>query len=129
VRLLLDTHILIWALAAVPRLSRSARALLENRENEIWFSAASIWEVAIKAALRKEDFPFDPIVLTQLAEQTGFTELPIRSKHTAATLQLPHLHTDPFDRILLAQARVENLTLLTVDAAVLAYGSVALPAA
>ena len=127
-RLLLDTHILIWALAGNRRLSTATRALLENRANDVWFSPASIWEVAIKALLRKQDFDFDPNEIAQLAEQTGFVELPVRSSHAAATARLPPLHTDPFDRILIAQASSENLTLLTVDTAVLAYGPLTLRA-
>jgi PIN domain nuclease of toxin-antitoxin system len=126
VRLLLDTHVLLWALSGNRRLSSATRSLLENRDNQVWFSAASIWEVAIKTILGREDFRVDPDALAGLAEQCGFEELPVHSRHAAATTRLPQLHADPFDRLLIAQAHTENLTLLTIDPAVLAYGPLAL---
>ena len=124
-RLLLDTHILLWAASGNRRLSKATVALLEDRDNEVWFSAVSVWEVAIKSSLGRADFKVDPETLTEIAEQTGFEELAVRAKHCAGTARLPRLHVDPFDRLLIAQAHAENLTLLTVDEAVLAYGPVA----
>ncbi len=127
-RLLLDTHVLLWALNGDRRLGTDARRLLEHRDNEVWFSAVNIWEVAIKVSLGRDDLNVDPDELAELAEECGFVELVVRSRHAAATVKLPPVHADPFDRLLIAQAHAENLTLLTVDAAVLAYGPVALRA-
>lgn len=119
-RLLLDTHVLLWALNGDRRLGTDTRRLLEHRDNEVWFSAVNVWEVAIKVSLGRDDLNVDPDELAELAEECGFEELVVRSRHVAATAKLPPMHTDPFDRLLIAQAHAENLTLLTVDAAVLA---------
>ena len=127
-RLLLDTHVLLWALNGDRRLGTDTRRLLEHRDNEVWFSAVNVWEVAIKVSLGRDDLNVDPDELAELAGECGFEELVVRSRHAAATAKLPPLHADPFDRLLIAQAHAENLTLLTVDAAVLAYGPVALRA-
>ena len=127
-RLLLDTHVLLWALMGDRRLAVATRTLLEDRGNEVWFSAVNVWEVAIKSSLGRTDFAVDPERLAGYAEKCGFDELPVKAKHAALTVTLPALHSDPFDRILLAQAQAENLTLLTADSAVLAYGPVALRA-
>lgn len=121
--LLLDTHLLLWAASAPERLSDSARALLLDPANQLVFSAASLWEVCIKRALERTDFNVDPRRLWRMLLVSGYRELPVTSEHGIAVLELPPLHKDPFDRILIAQARVEDLQLLTVDSAVADYGA------
>lgn len=121
--LLLDTHILLWAAYAPDRLSRRARQLLQGSEHALAFSAASIWEVAIKAALDRPDFSVAPGVLRRGLIESGYLELDITSAHAAAVSHLPAIHGDPFDRMLVAQARVEGFTLLTADARVADYGA------
>jgi PIN domain nuclease of toxin-antitoxin system len=121
VKLLLDTHLLLWAAAEPERLSPSARALLDAPENELVFSAASVWEVAIKSALGREDFRVDAGVLRRGLIENGYLELPVAGDHAVAVAALPGLHRDPFDRMLVAQAQVEGITLLTADPAVAAY--------
>jgi PIN domain nuclease of toxin-antitoxin system len=120
VRLLLDTQLLIWSMARTRRLSARAASLIEDVGNEKLFSAASIWEVAIKSALRRPDFDIDPVVLTQAA-RLDFVELPVTSSAAARVAELPRHHRDPFDRLLIAQAAEEGAQLVTVDAALSAY--------
>lgn len=120
--LLLDTHLLLWAASMPERLSNTARDLLLDPSNELVFSAASLWEVSIKRALGRTDFNVDPRRLWRMLLVSGYRELPVTCEHTVAVLDLPPLHKDPFDRILVAQARTENLQLLTVDSAVANYG-------
>jgi len=112
---LLDTHVLLWSVASSRRLSKGARALIEDPGNEIFYSAASLWEIAIKAALRSSDFQVDLEALHTALPETGLTELPIRALHAVALLRLPEVHRDPFDRMLVAQAVTEPLVLLTND--------------
>ncbi|SCC92914.1 conserved hypothetical protein [Thiomonas sp. X19] len=112
-RLLLDTHIFLWAVAGSPLLKAPARRLIESAD-EVYVSAASIWEVAIKARLGKIET--DPHALAAAIEASGFLELPVRATHAAGVAQLALHHNDPFDRLLMAQARVEPLRLVTVDA-------------
>lgn len=119
-KLLLDTHVLIWA-AAGEGLSPEAARLIETPEVEVLFSAASIWEVAIKASLGRPEFDLDADVFRRELLDSGYEELAITSAHAARVATLPDLHRDPFDRILVAQATVEGMTLLTADRAVLAY--------
>ncbi len=119
-RLLLDTHLLLWA-AAGSGLSAEAAALIEDPENDLVFSAASIWEVAIKTALGRPDFDLDAGIFRRELLSAGYAELPITGAHAAAVATLPQLHRDPFDRVLIAQAVVEGITLLSADQAVLAY--------
>jgi PIN domain nuclease of toxin-antitoxin system len=115
-RLLLDTHLLLWAAANSKRLSREARQLLEDAGNDVYYSAASIWEIAIKSSLRRKDFRIDlPQLLSALPEM-GLIELPIRAVHAAGVSRLPPIHRDPFDRLLIAQSLTEPLVLLTNDA-------------
>jgi len=114
-RLLLDTHILLWALVEPDRLGAEARAMIEDPDNEVLFSAASIWEVAIKAGLGRPDFPFDPHEVARGAVEAGFTELPVRADAAAQVASLPPHHRDPFDRLLVAQAMAGPLRLLTAD--------------
>jgi PIN domain nuclease of toxin-antitoxin system len=120
-KLLLDTHLLLWAAGEPRRLSKSARTLIGNPDNELLFSAASLWEVAIKRRLGREDFKVDARLLRRGLLDNGYSELPILSDHVVATESLPLLHRDPFDRILVAQATVEGITLLTIDSQVSQY--------
>lgn len=114
-KILLDTHLLLWAAAEPKRLSRRARMLIDDLDNQLLFSAASLWEVSIKRGLGQEDFKVDARLLRRGLLDNGYSELPIMSDHVAATENLPLIHKDPFDRILVAQAAVEGITLLTVD--------------
>lgn len=120
-KLLLDTHLLLWAAGEPRRLSKQARSLIDNPDNELLFSAASLWEVAIKRGLGREDFRVDARLLRRGLLDNGYSELPIISDHVVATESLPPTHKDPFDRILVAQATVEGVTLLTIDSLVLQY--------
>jgi PIN domain nuclease of toxin-antitoxin system len=120
--LLLDTHLLLWAASEPQRLTAKARTLLLDPANHLLFSAASLWEITIKNGLERSDFNVDPRRLWRMLVINGYRELPVTSEHTVAVNGLPHLHKDPFDRILVAQARVEGLTLLTADKLVAKYG-------
>ena len=120
-RLLLDTHILLWMALDSPRLKTKARLLLNDPENILLFSAASIWEIAIKNRIARSTFAVDPLVFRQSLLGRRFGELAITSVHAAATESLPMLHNDPFDRLLIAQAASEGLVLVTSDKAVLQY--------
>jgi PIN domain nuclease of toxin-antitoxin system len=115
VKLLLDTHLLLWAAGEPGRLPRAALAAIEDPENELVFSAASLWEVAIKRGLGRENFTADPRLLRRGLLDNGYEELPITGEHTLGIDLLPPIHKDPFDRILISQAIVEGITLLTVD--------------
>jgi len=121
VKLLLDTHLLLWAAGEPRRLSKQARALINDPDNELLFSAASLWEVAIKRGLGREDFRVDARLLRRGLLDNGYSELPIISDHVVATESLPLIHKDPFDRVLVAQATVEGVTLLTIDSLVSQY--------
>jgi PIN domain nuclease of toxin-antitoxin system len=121
VKLLLDTHLLLWAALGFERLPSDAQALMGAPESELLFSVASLWEIAIKRSLGRADFQVDARVLRRGLLDNGYRELPILSEHAVATDTLPMLHKDPFDRLLVAQATVEGITLLTVDAQVAAY--------
>jgi PIN domain nuclease of toxin-antitoxin system len=120
-KLLLDTHIVLWAAGQPEKLSESARTLLTTPENSLFFSAASIWEIVIKRGLGREDFKVDPRRLRKMLVTHGYTELPVTAEHVLKVETLPMLHKDPFDRLLLAQAGAEGMLLLTVDASVLQY--------
>jgi PIN domain nuclease of toxin-antitoxin system len=120
-RLLLDTHLLLWAAMDSARLPPLARAMIEDAGNEILFSAASIWEVAIKHGLGRADFAVDPRRLRRGLLDAGYVELPISSAHAAAVDGLPEIHKDPFDRLLVAQSMVEDLALVTSDPMVRRY--------
>lgn len=119
--LLLDTHLLLWAAAGSGRLSPGARALIGDAANRVAFSAASIWEVAIKAGLGRADFRADPARLRKGLLENGYREVPVTGAHALRVLDLPPLHRDPFDRLLVAQAAAERLVLVTADRAVGAY--------
>jgi len=120
-KLLLDTHLLLWAAGRPNRLSAGARKLIDNPANESLFSAASIWEVTIKRGLGRSDFHADPRLLRRGLLDNGYSELPILSDHLVAIDALPPVHKDPFDRLLVAQAIVEGITLLTRDSLVARY--------
>ncbi len=122
-RLLLDTHLLLWAAATPERLSPRAVARLEAPDNRLFFSAASLWEVAIKTGLGRRDFAVDPRRLRQGLIDNGYEELPLTGAHAVALADLPALHKDPFDRILIAQARVEGVVFLTADSLLAGYGA------
>ena len=119
--LLLDTQILLWAVNAPERLPRAARTLLANPANDLLFSPASLWEITIKNTIRRDDFQVDPRVLRRGLLENGYAELPITSEHAIGIDALPTLHKDPFDRLLLSQARCEGVTLLTSDAQLAQY--------
>lgn len=119
--LLLDTHILLWTLDAPERLPQDIVAQIESPETTVYFSAASIWEIAIKTALGKIDFKYPPEDISQAARSTGFIELPVSAAHSAKVAHLPLLHRDPFDRLLIAQALLMPAQLLTTDSALVAY--------
>jgi PIN domain nuclease of toxin-antitoxin system len=122
VKLLLDTHILLWVAGQPEKLSEPARSLLTMPGNTLFFSAASIWEIVTKRVLGREDFKVDPARLRKMLESHGYAELPITAEHTLRVETLPLIHKDPFDRLLIAQARAEGMQLLTVDASILQYG-------
>lgn len=120
-KLLLDTHLLLWAAGQPDQLSAAARLLLDDPQNELLFSAVSIWEVAIKSSLGRNDFLADSRLLRRGLLDNGYIELPITSEHTVAIDGLPPIHKDPFDRILVAQSIIEGITLLTTDPLVAQY--------
>jgi PIN domain nuclease of toxin-antitoxin system len=117
-KLLLDTHVLLWALAMPEKLGASSRSALENPGNTIFVSAVSAWEIEIKRALGKLRAPDD---LEEQLRAARFSELPLRVRHVQELARLPELHRDPFDRMLIAQARADDLKLMTHDRRILAY--------
>jgi PIN domain nuclease of toxin-antitoxin system len=121
VKLLLDTHLLLWAANEPKRLPKAARVLIEDSENDLLFSAASLWEITIKRSLGRADFRVDARLLRRGLLDNGYTELPITSEHAVNVDHLPSTHKDPFDRILVAQATVEGITLLTNDRKLMGY--------
>lgn len=120
-RFLIDTHLALWIPAGDPRVSRRMLALLEDDESEFLFSTASLWEIAIKRSLGRADFEIDPRGIRTRLLKAGYEELPVLGDHAVAVDALPYLHKDPFDRLLIAQAMVEGIVLLTVDAKVAGY--------
>lgn len=122
-RLLLDTQLVIWVATDDPRLSASARASIGVEGAEVAFSVVSVWEVAIKAALGRQDFRYSAAALRNGALRAGWEELSILGDHAIAVAVLPLIHGDPFDRLLVAQAQVEGITLLTADKTLGQYGS------
>jgi PIN domain nuclease of toxin-antitoxin system len=115
VRILLDTHVLLWALGKSSKLNATVRAALESSDNEVLFSAASIWEVAIKASLGRVDFSVSPEDIVRSALASGFVELPVTSAAALKVAALPLHHRDPFDRLLVAQALTQPAALYTAD--------------
>ena len=120
-KLLLDTHLLLRAAGEPGRLSTEARTLIDNRDNELLFSAASLWEVVIKRGVGRKDFKVDPRLLRRGLLDNGYSELPVLSDHVVAIDSMPQIHKDPFDRLLVAQAIVEGITLLTTDSLLAQY--------
>ena len=120
-RLLLDTHVLLWAVDKPARLPPEVAELISDTGNDVLFSAASIWEIAVKAALRRPDFLADPAVVAAAAVTLGFIELPITAAVAARVANLRRLHNDPFDRLLIVQAMSEPAHFLTVDTALERY--------
>jgi PIN domain nuclease of toxin-antitoxin system len=121
VKLLLDTHLLLWASGPFELLPTGVGPLLDDPDNELYFSVASLWEVTIKHGLRRSDFQAEPRLLRRGLLANGYGELTITSAHAFAVGLLPPIHKDPFDRILIAQATVEAITLLTSDIIVARY--------
>jgi len=120
-RFLLDTHVLLWAASTPEKINPSIRKQLEDPENELIFSTASFWEIAIKNSLERADFKVGLWQLRRSLLDNEYEELPVTSEHVAFTQVLEKFHKDPFDRMLIAQACVEDLTLLTADALVARY--------
>lgn len=120
-KLLLDTHLVLWAAAEPHRLSAAARDLMAAPDNQLLCSVASLWEVAIKSSLGRPDFRCDVGLLRSGLAGAGYVELEVTGDHASAVAALPRLHGDPFDRLLVAQATVEGMLLLTADTAVARY--------
>ena len=114
-QLLLDTHLLVWAMGEPERLDPALVRLLEDPMNTPVFSVVSLWELVIKRGLDRPDFQLEPSLLRQALSEAGWRELPVEAHHVLAVGQLPPLHRDPFDRLLLAQAQADGLLLITVD--------------
>jgi PIN domain nuclease of toxin-antitoxin system len=121
VRTLLDTQLVIWTYFDQKRLSAHARDFLEDRQNDLVFSTASLWEIAIKRGRGKKEFQFDPRILRRTMLDDGYAELPVLGQHAVEVDSLPPIHKDPFDRILIAQAMVEGIMLLTADPVIAKY--------
>ena len=120
-KFLLDTHLLLWAAGSPRRLSAQARKLLGDADHQLFFSSASLWEIAIKRGLGRDDFQVEPGLLRRGLLDNGYQELPISGVHALAIEALPAIHKDPFDRMLVSQALTEGFTLLTSDPAVARY--------
>ncbi len=120
-RLLLDTHLLLWVISQSRRLSPQARQLIGDPQNELLFSAASLWEIAVKTGRGRDDFEVDSRLVRRNLLSNGYRELAVTGEHAVAIGDLPPLHKDPFDRILVAQSVVEGITLLTSDPLVAQY--------
>jgi len=120
-KLLLDTHILLWAARNESRLSYQALSLIENPDNDLLYSVASLWEIVIKNSLGRADFYVNATVLRRNLLENGYQELAVAGEHMQALASLPPLHKDPFDRILIAQAIQEGMPLLTADAQIVQY--------
>ena len=120
-RILLDTHLLVWAMGSPERLSAALAAMLQDPANTPFFSVASLWELVIKQGLGKPDFRVEPALLRRALLDGGWQELPVQAHHALAVAALPLLHRDPFDRLLLAQASADGLLLITADQQLAAY--------
>ena len=118
---LLDTHLLLWSAENPDKLPRKTRRLLEDSSNRILFSAVSVWEIGIKHSLQRADFTFEPELIRRSLLAADYEELPLTGLHAVTVASLPPIHRDPFDRILIAQALSEDLTLLTSDKIVARY--------
>ncbi|OCB01944.1 twitching motility protein PilT [Acidithiobacillus ferrivorans] len=120
--LLLDTHIALWAITDSPKLSQKARDLIQSPKSSVWISTASLWEIAIRHALGRGDMPVSSPEALRYFQESGYQLLPIEAEHAIAVEELPAHHQDPFDRLLVAQALVEPMRLLTHDPLVARYG-------
>jgi PIN domain nuclease of toxin-antitoxin system len=120
-KLLLDTHLLLWSALRTARLSPTAKLLLESPENRLYYSAAAIWEIAVKKSQGKSSFQVDALEFRELLNRNSFEELSIDASHGAYVQNLPLIHKNPFDRILIAQATIEGITLLTSDRRLATY--------
>jgi len=123
VNYLLDTHVLLWTLVDPDKVPGAMRRLIEDSANRVCFSAASIWEIAIKHSLGRDDFPVEPRIIWKAARETGLEELAVTAEHSAGVDTLSWLHRDPFDRLLVAQARSAGMKLFSLDPEVNAYFS------
>jgi PIN domain nuclease of toxin-antitoxin system len=121
VKFIVDTHLVLWLPIDDPRIRQEARSILSDPANEFVFSVVSIWEIAIKKRLGRPDFPHDPREIRRLLIRNGYEELAIESRHAVMVDSIPLIHKDPFDRILIAQALVEGITLLTADPVIASY--------
>lgn len=119
--LLLDTHVALWAIADSPKLTKMARDLIESPKSSVWISAATIWEIAIKHVLGRGDMPVSGQDALRYFRESGYRFLPVEPEHATAVEDLPVHHADPFDRILVAQALVEPMRLITHDPVVARY--------
>jgi PIN domain nuclease of toxin-antitoxin system len=119
--LLLDTHVALWAITDSPKMPKKARELIESPRSSIWISAATVWEIAIKHGLGRGDMPISGQDALRYFQESGYRFLPIEPEHAAAIEELPAHHADPFDRILVAQALVEPMRLMTHDPVVARY--------
>ncbi|TXF09828.1 type II toxin-antitoxin system VapC family toxin [Pelomicrobium methylotrophicum] len=120
---MLDTHVALWAIADHPRLPPDARELILSPKVNVWVSAATVWEIAIKRSLARGDMPISAQEALAYFKAAGYRFLPVDEEHAAAVEDLPHHHGDPFDRILVAQALVEPMRLLTSDEKVARYSN------
>jgi len=120
-KILLDTHLLLWAAGMPDRLPAAALEVIENSENQLVYSSASLWEVTLKSGLGRTDFQVDSRILRRGLLDNGYLELAVTGEHAVAVGGLPSLHADPFDRILVAQSMVEGILLLTSDSMVAQY--------
>lgn len=120
-KLLLDTHLLIWAADSIDRIPAAARLLMADPDNELLFSVASLWEIAIKSSQKRNDFTVDARAFRRALLDNEYVELPVLGIHAVAVNSLPAIHRDPFDRMLIAQAMIEGITLLTHDSTLAAY--------
>lgn len=124
--LLLDTHIALWAIVDSPKLPGKARELIVAPRNTVWVSTASLWEITIKHSLGRGDMPISGSEAMSYFQQAGYRFLAVEPEHAVAVGELPHYHADPFDRLLVAQARMEPMRLLTHDTLVARYGDTAM---
>ncbi|MGG1944784.1 type II toxin-antitoxin system VapC family toxin [Trinickia sp. NRRL B-1857] len=126
-KLLLDTHVLLWAAGQPERLSAAARSLIEDEDHTLLFSAASLWEITIKSDLGRADFRVDPRLLRRALVDNGYLELAVTHRHVLALKGLAALHRDPFDRMLVAQSSAEGVPLVTADPLVMQYTGLVKP--
>ena len=119
--LLLDTHVALWAITDSPKLPKKAREMIQSPKSSVWISAATVWEIAIKHSLARGDMPVSSQDALRYFRDSGYRFLPIDPEHAAAVEDLPAHHADPFDRILVAQALVEPMRLITHDPMVARY--------